>query len=409
MGRVCVLLLASACFHPHYDHPACGPGDECPGGLVCVQGFCASPGDGVSTDASLPGPSPDGCTTFSRQLDTCTLSLTMDLDVSGAAIYNTDTHELRIADQIVPVARATIAAAGDAIDAILAHDVTLRNGAVLRAVGNQPSGAPPFAIIASGNVTIENAASIDVSDGGAGALAICPTPAGAGGDSSNGAGGGGGGGYGAAGGDGGTGNVSAPPVHGGSGAPSVALFGLHGGCPGARGGTDLGGSVGAGGRGGGTILVVAAGTITLAPDAVLTAGGGGGQGGPQDAGGEEAGGGGGGSGGLIVLEAPHVLAAFASIAANGGGGGEGSSHTMAGNPGAPGSTTTSRAPGGRNGSADGANGGQGGSREVPPGESVTIAQPGGGGGGGGGVGYVRILSPDAQLSTNVSPEPILDP
>lgn len=405
MGRVCVLLMVSACFHPHYDQPACGPGDECPGALVCMQGFCTSPGDGASTDASLPGPPSDGCATFSRQLDTCTLSLTMDLDVSGAAIYNTDTHELRVTDQVVPVARATIDVQGTAADAILAHDVTLRSGALLRAVGNQPAGALPLAIVASGNVTLEDGASIDVSEGGAGALSVCSTPPGAGTDSNNeGGGGGGGAGHGAAGGDGGDGNGNGPRVPGGSGAPSVALFGLRGGCSGARGGMGEGSAVGEGGRGGGAIFIAAAGTITLAPNALLHAGGGGGRG-PSPG---EAGGGGGGSGGLIFLEAPHVLAASASIAANGGGGGQGSGRTSSGNPGAPGSTTTSRAPGG-SGPGTGARGGQGGARDVPSGENVTIVQTGGGGGGGGGVGYVRVASPDAQLSASVSPSPILEP
>jgi hypothetical protein len=28
-------LLASACFHPNYDHPTCGPNRECPSGMIC--------------------------------------------------------------------------------------------------------------------------------------------------------------------------------------------------------------------------------------------------------------------------------------------------------------------------------------------------------------------------------------
>ena len=50
MGRgnliVGVLLFASACFHPNYDHPACGPEGECPRGLICsAQLICERESD----------------------------------------------------------------------------------------------------------------------------------------------------------------------------------------------------------------------------------------------------------------------------------------------------------------------------------------------------------------------------
>jgi cysteine-rich repeat protein len=58
------LVLFPACFHPVYDHPACGPGGACPSGmscsaaLVCESGSSASPPDVVAdahaTDAVAP-------------------------------------------------------------------------------------------------------------------------------------------------------------------------------------------------------------------------------------------------------------------------------------------------------------------------------------------------------------------
>ncbi|HEX2688525.1 MAG TPA: alkaline phosphatase PhoX, partial [Kofleriaceae bacterium] len=42
---IAVALLAPACFHPHYDRPACGPNGECPSGLTCGStGFCEAGG-----------------------------------------------------------------------------------------------------------------------------------------------------------------------------------------------------------------------------------------------------------------------------------------------------------------------------------------------------------------------------
>jgi hypothetical protein len=46
------LTLVPACFHPNYDHPACGPNSECPIGLTCnAQLYCDH--DGLTVDASL--------------------------------------------------------------------------------------------------------------------------------------------------------------------------------------------------------------------------------------------------------------------------------------------------------------------------------------------------------------------
>src|ERR1700712_2225782 len=40
-------VLIIGCFHPSYDHPACGPNGECPGGLRCdLQMMVCSREDG---------------------------------------------------------------------------------------------------------------------------------------------------------------------------------------------------------------------------------------------------------------------------------------------------------------------------------------------------------------------------
>src|SRR4051812_44035363 len=51
------LLFVPACFHPIYDHPACGPNGECPSGWTCnAQQVCDK--DNSTVDASV-GPGGD--------------------------------------------------------------------------------------------------------------------------------------------------------------------------------------------------------------------------------------------------------------------------------------------------------------------------------------------------------------
>lgn len=391
-----VLMVVPGCFHPGYDHPTCGRAETCPSGMVCVQGSC---------EERCP---------FASQLDTCPLAVEDDLTLSGTITYDTGTHELKIDGTAMPVVQMTLTAQAGDVDAILAHNVRLTAGARLRAVGPLP-----FALIASGSVTLEDGSSIDVGNGGAGTQLSCANLAMPGGDSTGGGAGGGGGGYAAAGGKGGDGNGNGQPqdkTAGGIGGPSVAMpRGPVGGCRGAdggKGGTIMGpaGPGGAGGLGGGALYVAAADAIELGSLALLTAGGGGGHGGGQNGDSFNAGGGGGGSGGMIFLESRHVIGPQSQVAANGGGGGEGADIIIvnnfpsphAGKNGETGLTSTSRAAGGIGGSPSGADGGRGGSLEVPAGEAVTAVLDCAGGGGGGGVGYIRIMSPEIELSS-VSP------
>jgi hypothetical protein len=384
-------------------------------GFKSTQTLDGPPPDDAAVDASGEDAQFDGgldaCVTFSRQLNTCGLSATSDLSITQAATYNTSTRELRVGGLMTGTSSAQVTVNGQTVVALLVRNLTITSGVRLRAEGNMAAGAPPLAIIASGNVTLEDGASIDVSDGGAGAVDVCSTQPTVGTNNSAGSGGGGGGAYGGGGGAGGAGNLGVEAA-GGTGGGSVAMStGLRGGCSGASGGVGSGNNFGASGRGGGAMLIIAASGITLGSNAVLQAGGGGGGGGTRttnpDTG--DGGGGGGGSGGLIRLEAPNILAMNARIVANGGGGGEGSSSTEAGNSGAPGLAGIGPAAGGVNGAIDGADGGQGGALASPAGSSPIGALGGGGGGGGGGVGYIHILSPAAQLGVNVSPAAVIEP
>jgi hypothetical protein len=366
-------------------------------GLLAGCGFHVPAPPGGDDDA----PGGNGCVTFSSQFDTCALALDTDLTLSGTITYNTMTHELRVNGTVMSVAHATPTTTAGEVDAILAHDVHLTSGAGFRAIGPLP-----FAIVASGSVTLDEGASIDVGVGGAGAgaLPLCSSAPHAGGSDAGGGGGGGGGAYGAAGGKGGAGNNNTSV--GGAGGNSIAMpAGPAGGCPGAAGGIGgAGGGSAAGGPGGGGLYIVAADSISLGSVAVLTAAGGGGRGGGQAGGSVDGGGGGGGSGGMIFLEASHVRGPASQIAANGGGGGEGGEAGAAGNDGSEGSTLTSRANGGGGRAPNGSDGGRGGSQDQPAGEDVTSPASGAGGGGGGGVGYIRVKSDDVDLGS-VSPAP----
>ena len=198
-----LLFGSSGCGFSSHAADDAGPPGTPGGGPDARTGDAAGP----AVDASIP---PDACVSFSAQFDTCGLLGSLGTDVRigtpGAvnAAYNTDTHVLTVDAVAMDVPHMTVMTKGRMVDAILGHNVFVAQGVVLRA-----SGKLPFAIVASGSITLETTAMINVAAGGAGALDSCSSPALPGTDDPGGGGGGGGGGYGAAGGAGGPGNKDA--------------------------------------------------------------------------------------------------------------------------------------------------------------------------------------------------------
>jgi len=99
---------------------------------------------------SAAGAGPDGggapagsgaCASFATllALDTCRLPFAGDLAVpSGAATYDTDDHVLTVGATSVPVTHARVTVGGDPVDVISARNLSLADGARLRAVGQGP-------------------------------------------------------------------------------------------------------------------------------------------------------------------------------------------------------------------------------------------------------------------------------
>jgi hypothetical protein len=201
-----------------------------------------------------------------------------------------------------------------------------------------------------------------------------------------GAGGGAGGSFVALGADGGFGNAGSN--NGGTAGSPIAATRLQAGCDGQVGG--VGSSTGAvSGHGGGALVLIAGGTLTLRSAIINVSGSGG-----HSAGVAEGGGGGGGSGGMLVLNAPAIVDDKSSIViANGGGGGGGGGGT-AGPDGAdpdPSAPTTTAAGGGA--SCGNNAGGHGAVVVTAPQAGNDGSGNCGGGGGGGGIGYIQANHP----------------
>ncbi len=269
------------------------------------------------------------------------------------------------------------------------------------------TGTRPLVLVAVTSMTIS--ASLDVASSlgnlGPGANATeCNTAATMDGAMSlNGGGGGAGGTFGTIGGAGGTGAGGA--TAGGAALPVPAKSAvLHGGCPGGKGlPGPAAGLPSPGGPGGGAVMLVSRGTLTVS--GTIDAAGGGAAGGTSGKGG----GGGGGSGGMIVFHAGTLtITGSANINANGGGGGGGGGANDAGDPGGDpdAAMPTKVALGGQAQDKGRCRGGNGAA-------AATAATPGanganGGGGGGGGVGLIRVLAPSNPTfpANTTSPTPV---
>jgi hypothetical protein len=349
MTRLWVLLLVPACFRPSYEHTACGPAGECPGALMCVQGFCELGADGGTGDLdgalASDGSIQDGAVDGSNDAQSCfgvglvnvCLATLPDHPVSLPRVSGTlDTTQAANCDLVVAQQ------AGPSLCVIVGTSVTVSGSLV--AIGPRP-----LVLVATDTVTVIGSGTLDVSSvggtgarRGAGGNASECFPSSNGANDSGGAGGGGGGGFGTTGGQGGSGDLDdsnqpvGPAFGGAGGEPQSSPIVLHGGCSGGAGGsanTDPRNRGGPGGDGGGVVYLIAGNRIAIDGN-VFASGAGGGVTSGTD--GRLEGGGGGGSGGMIGLDAPMIQVA-GRVVANGGAGGGGGAN-VGGTPGGNGTT-----------------------------------------------------------------------
>ncbi|HEX5745222.1 MAG TPA: putative metal-binding motif-containing protein [Archangium sp.] len=285
----------------------------------------------------------------------------------------------------------------------------------LRVVGSRPVVLAVYGDATLNDEILAHSARAE-SRGGAGSGVGCTgRTGGAGNVSGNDGSGGGGGGLATESGTGGANDDGSAAGGSKGGALLTSGFSpLVGGCQGGAGGGITGTTPGAGGRGGGSLQLSVAGTLTLASVvSVSGAGGGGGDSTVNNA----AGGGGGGSGGMLVLEARNlVVEASARVTANGGAGGEGSDAQggtqSPGVAGADGSLVTATPVAGADGGAvNGGAGGAGAAGSAGPGDGLAGTGSGGvhGAGGGGGGAAGRILLRGASSCSAIPAGAVISP
>lgn len=325
--------------------------------------------------------------------------------LTGAAVIDTDTGQVRVGGNLVGVQTAVVASAPVDILVIIAR--TFEAGDVTA------HGRRALAIVADGDVVLRGTLSVsavrEVPGAGAGAANDPACTARNGTAQPSGTGGAGGGGYGTPGGRGGNGG---PSAGGAPGAPAgnEMIVPLRGGCPGASkfGAPSPRATDEQPGAAGGAVQVATRGALRLDASGQIVAAGGGAKGNTDepippfcaDTNGQAPGcdvGSGGGSGGAVLIEAGAVhLATSSVLAANGGAGhcgfvGSAEDGTRAESP-APGRSCATipgagDAGAGGAGTVGGFNGGNGGKT---------------GGGGGGGAGRIRINLP---RGTSLDPGP----
>jgi hypothetical protein len=131
-------VLLSACFHPDYDHPQCGPRGECPRGFICIDQVCEPEGavplalelpDGplapsgfASADVILHGPSGDAMRTaqlagVALDLGTVDPGVTTSVEITlraggGAVVGYGRTTVVRGTRPVIAARRPIVYAAG---------------------------------------------------------------------------------------------------------------------------------------------------------------------------------------------------------------------------------------------------------------------------------------------------------
>jgi len=372
------LALAAGCYAPQ---PAaggkCGPGDACPQGLACSLATHTCELDGTSPDA--PPPPLDG------RFDGPPGTFCYGTGLVNVCLPDMPTGVLSVpASMTLDTDAASTCTVVDAGACVIAYStITIPPQVTLSAIGSRPLVLiGTTAIAVSGTLDLASKRASNTRGAGsnpAACLAVASNPSG----------GGAGGSFAGRGGDGGDGSTD-----GGSTAlPPVIPTALRGGCDGRAAGSP-------GGRGGGAVFLISAGTITVTGR--ITASGAGGTGGVTI----DRGGGGGGAGGMIGLDAPTITTNVQSaILANGGGGGKGGANGGSGESGDDALLSLSAAAGGHDGNTNGGNGGDGSFGSVASGEmGGRFAGAAGGGGGGGGAGVIRVFPP-RLLPGAISPAP----
>ena len=394
------LLLISACFHPSYDHPACGRNGECPAGftcnaqLICDNGSSAMDAPALDASSSIDSVPGIACYGPSGAWRVC-LGSTPTATTSVPSTIDTDTSSLCLPIQPVGWTLSQPEACF-----IVGKTVSVKATVV--------HGHRPLVVVAQDGITVTSlldVASHRADTGTARSSSACkPFQRSAvvgGGGQNPGGGGGAGGSFMTRAGNGGGGddgrNLGGQAADADASAPVL----LRGGCAGQAGG---GSPMDDAGGGGGAMYLVAGNQIGIT--GAINASGAGGAGASNTAGGS-----GGGSGGMIVLYAPSVTTTATTILlANGGGGGGGGGGTSPSFTGAAGKDPVVMIPvmpaagglGGGN-AGDGAAG-----FPATTVDATTNGNPGeGGGGGGGGAGYIQTnqslgaatVSPVARISS----------
>jgi hypothetical protein len=401
---VALVAFAPGCFHPTFDHAACGAGDACPAGQVCnhMTSTCEARDAGVDPDDAMLGDAMPGTPDAQLCFGTGLIMVCLSSAPNRAVSFPTDT--LLDTTGSGNCTRTMAQTGGPELCVIAGTTVTI--GGTLTVIGSRA-----LVLIATDRMTVSGTLDASsVSSGRRGAAAnqgSCANP-GVGADDTGGAGGGGGGGLGTKGGTGGIGDLNnngspAGQGRGGTaGAAQQALIVLRGGCRGGDGGAgDMQRSLG--GDGGGAVYLIAGNAIHITGD-VFASGAGGGA--TPAALGSEQGGGGGGAGGMIGLDAAS-LEIFGRVVANGGAGGGGGG-SVGGSPGGDGTTTNWNAPavaGTGGGSIPGGNGAPG----TAIGATSNVdgsSNDGGAGGGAGGLGIIVVRGAiSGGTTTMMSPAP----
>jgi hypothetical protein len=399
--------LLTACFHPAYDHVACGVDGDCPAGLHCSAQLICESASSAASDAGTGGPippppiedaPPDAHVPVVPDAQTCFGTGLVKVCLAAAPTGTTTfTNAVTINTDSGPC--VSLASGGNINNVCVIAATVISVQATVRGTGTRP-----LVLLATDSIDIGALGVIDV-----GSHRNAAEELGAGADSDQciagttlptvnlSGGGGAGGSFTSAGGAGGRGgdnnnNSGIPGVAGGL----AASVGFRGGCPGQDG---AGTAKGVRGHGGGAVFLIAGNMINLQGSLLATGEGGAG------AGANASSGGGGGSGGMIGFDAPAVTGSGLLLASGGGGGGGAGVFATAAQSGLD-PTSVDPASGGAasvNGGAGGDGSPQGLRMPGDPGsvgrDSGTVANLGGGGGGGGGAGSIK----GPPSLTNTSP------